>query len=189
MFFAAVNSAMPMEALIPKTGIFEMYKTFTLWETGYFFLSGLMFYILISHFLDSKGMKVGGLFSIVIYMLAYPLYSYLFGFSYFGLSIALIAYILYMASLFISRDISRVYAYIMLGMGLFGLFLCYMLFVPAIYPGILIAIAIGIVCTDKLISGKSILTMLGVFLAPSVAGMLLTFGNLIFLSSGFICPT
>ena len=184
MFFAAVNSAMPMEALIPKTGIFEMYKTFTLWETGYFFLSGLMFYILINHFLDSKGMKVGGFFSIVIYMLAYPLYSYLFGFSYFGLSIALIAYILYMASLFISRDISRVYAYIMLGMGLFGLFLCYMLFVPAIYPGILIAIAIGIICTDRLISGKSILTMLGVFLAPSVAGMLLTFGNLIFLSSG-----
>ena len=182
MFFAAINTGLPMEVFLPFIREFNLYKIFILWETGYFFLSGFMFYILIRPYMKSKGLKVVGLVGVIVYMTGYPLYSYLFGFSYFGLSISLIAYIIYMAILYISHQVSAWLNYIMLGLGLFGLFLCYMLFVPIVYPGVLVAIIIGIKCTEKLISFRTIGKLLGVFLVPSAFGLFLTFYNLFYLS-------
>ena len=182
MFFAAINSGLPMETAIPVIGVFDLYKIFILWETGYLFLSGYMFYILIRRFMLSRGTKTLAILSIAIYITGYPLYSYIFGFSYFGLSISLIAYIIYMASALIGSDIDNYLSYTLLGLGLFGLFLCYMMFVPVVYLGVFVAIVIAAICTDRLISKRTILRLLGVFLVPSILGLLLTFANLLYLS-------
>ena len=106
MFFSIVTSALPM-------------------EIGYFFMSGVFFYILISSFLKTKGLKVYGVVGAVIYMLGYPLYSLIFGFSYFGLSISLIAYIIYAAILLVEDEFDKINVYLMLNFGLAGLFLFY----------------------------------------------------------------
>ena len=179
MFFAAINTAMPMEVVRPIIGDFELFRVFVLWETGYLFLSGFMFYQLIKEYMNSKGTAVLGMISIPLYMTAYPLYSYLFGFSYFGISIPLIAYILYLAKLLIADDRNKVLLIVMLNLGLFGLFVCYMMFVPMVFVAVLAAIIFGYVKSEKLFTKKHIAEVLGVFLLPSVFGLLFTFGNLL----------
>lgn len=182
MFFSIVTSALPMEAGLPITGEFYMYRTFLLWEIGYFFMSGVFFYILISSFLKTKGLKIYGVVGAVIYMLGYPLYSLIFGFSYFGLSISLIAYIIYAAILLVEDEFDKINVYLMLNFGLAGLFLCYMLFVPAIFTGVLAGIAVKMKREKKLFSGKTVKTGLLVFLVPSIYGLLITASNLLFIS-------
>jgi hypothetical protein len=182
MFFAAVTSALPMEAALPITGVFNMYKTFTLWETGYFYMSGVFFYILVRRFLSTRGLKVVGIAASIIYFLGYPLYTLVFGFSYFGLSISVIAYILFAASLYIDGEVRKRNAVIMLNLGLLGLFLCYMMFVPAVFVGVLIALGIYLLRDGKLFSLTTIKTGFIVFLIPSVIGLLITASNLIFIS-------
>ena len=182
MFFSMVNSAYPMEAALPITGEFYIFRTFLLWETGYFFMSGIFFYILVKRLLSTKGLKLFGLAAAVIYMLGYPLYALIFGFSYFSLSISVVAYIIYSAMLYIEGEISRVNSCIMLNLGLLGLFLCYMMFVPAVFFGILIALAIYLLREHELFSLKTIKTGLAVFLAPSIVGLLITAANLSFIS-------
>ena len=184
MFLATVNSAMPMQAALPITGEFYMFKTFILWEAGYFLLSGLFFYILIRELLKNRELKIFAVVSSVIYMLGYPMYSLIFGFSYFGLSISVIAYILYAAILYIDRGVGRLNSVLMLNLGLFGLFLCYMLFVPAIFPGVLLAILIYMKMTGRLFSLRTVKAGLSIFLAPSIAGLLVTASNLVFLNAG-----
>ena len=184
MFLATVNSAMPMQAALPITGEFYMFKTFILWEAGYFLLSGLFFYILIRELLKNRELKIFAVVSSVIYMLGYPMYSLIFGFSYFGLSISVIAYILYAAILYIDRRVGRLNSVLMLNLGLFGLFLCYMLFVPAIFPGVLLAILIYMKMTGRLFSLRTVKAGLSIFLAPSIAGLLVTASNLVFLNAG-----
>ena len=186
MFFAAVNSGLPMEAARPITGDFDMYKVFLLWETGYLFLAGLCFYIIIVQIVKQSGSKPVAVLSMILYMLGYPLYSYIFGFSYFGLCMSLIVYILYAAAYFITGRINRISNYIMINLGLFGLFLCYMMFVPAVYFGVLIAIIAGLIVRHELKLGKLIKQGLGVFLIPSVMGLIFTFMNFKYVTSDVI---
>ena len=188
MFMAHLSTALPMEMGRPLIGDFNSYKVVLLWEIGYFFLSGMMFFVLIRSILEKKGMKAAGLVTTFFYMLAYPLYSMIFGFSYFGLSITLIGYLIYVTGLFISESVRRRVSYVMINFGLFGLFMCYMMFVPPIYVGILLAIFAGayFVKGRKIIALKTIKECFGVFLIPSVCGLLLTFANLIFISSDVV---
>ena len=181
-FFAAINTAMPMEVFLPQTGVFECFKTFILWETGYFFLSGYMFYAIIREFIQTKGLKLAAIFSMLVYMLGYPLYSYLFGYSYFGVSIPVIAYVFYSAMLYINSEINDLISGVMLSMGLLGVFLCYSMFVPVVFVGVFVAITIGIICIGKLFTFKSIRKLVVVFVFPSIVGMLITFGDLANLS-------
>lgn len=182
MFFSIVNSALPMEAALPITGEFYMFRAFLLWEIGYFFMSGMFFYILVRSLLNSKGLKALGIIAAVIYMLGYPLYALIFGFSYFSLSISVVAYIMYAAMLYIDGEVKKRSAVIMLNLGLLGLFLCYMMFVPAVFFGILTALGINLMREGKLFSFKTIKTGLSVFLAPSIVGLLITAANLSFIS-------
>ena len=182
MFFSLVNSALPMEAMIPITGPFYMFRVFILWETGYFYMSALFFYIMIRSLLKSKGLKVIGIVSSVIYMLGYPLNNIVFGFSYFSLSISVISYIVYSTMLYIDDDVKRSHSLIMLNLGLLGLFLCYMMFVPAIFIGVLVSIGVFLAIEKKLFSWKTIVTGLKVFLLPSIIGLIITASNLIFIT-------
>ena len=188
MFMAHLTTALPMEMMRPVWGDFNSFRIMLLWEAGYFFLSGMIFFVLIRSILKNKGMKAVGLIATFFYMLAYPLYSMIFGFTYFGLSITLIGYLIYVTGLFISSSVKRRVSYVMLNFGLFGLFMSYMMFVPPIYVGILIAILAGeyFVNGGKVISLKTIKECFGVFLIPSVCGLLLTFANLIFISSDVV---
>ena len=182
MFFSIVNSALPMEAALPITGEFYMFRIFLLWEIGYYFMSGMFFYILVRSLLNSKGLKALGIVAAVIYMLGYPLYALIFGFSYFSLGISIVAYIIYATMLYIDGEVRKRSAVIMLNLGLLGLFLCYMMFVPAVFFGILIALGINLMREGKLFSLKTIKTGLTVFLAPSIVGLLITAANLSFIS-------
>ncbi len=188
MFMAHLSTALPMETTRPVLGDFNMYKVMLLWEIGYFFLSGMIFFILIRSVLEKRGMKAAGLITTFFYMLAYPLYAMIFGFTYFGLSVTLIGYLIYVTGLFISKDVRRGVSFVMLNFGLFGLFMSYMMFVPPIYVGILLAICAGeyFVNGGKVFSLKTVKECLGVFLLPSVCGLLLTFANLIFISSDVV---
>lgn len=189
LYFTCVNTGMMMQVYQALTGAgrFDLYRVFLLCESVYAGLAALLFWGLIRQRCgEGKWQLFLPLLLTPFYWAGYPVYSTLFGFSYLGMSVCLLTAVLTLLDLY-GRDRIRTGAFIAgMNLALYGLFICYTLFVPTAFFGAFASLAwkMGRDRGKKLISGKNILMMLKVFLLPTVLGLMYSFSNVGELASG-----
>ena len=188
MYFAAFNTGLIMDAYRGLTGCssFSLYKIFVLGEVAYTAFSAFLFWALLRQFGKNKVLEQVVAFAMtVLYWIIYPAYSTMFGFSYFGMVVNILTFLVIVINEYLDAGSDRWVMIVMLNLTLFGVFVCYTLFVPTAFFGTFIALAIFMIRRDgkKFFNWKNILEMLEVFLIPTILGLLHSFGNVKELSS------
>ena len=82
MYFAPLHSALIMEVFMPFVVEANLCRVFILIDTAMFFLESVFFMVVIRDFIKTKAMKFLGLIIAVVYMLGYPMNSFLYSFFY-----------------------------------------------------------------------------------------------------------
>jgi|AGTN01.3.fsa_nt_gi hypothetical protein len=140
MYFTALNNALFFELLSPLTASFYYYKFFIVSDILMLFLSGLMFLAVIRRYLLKPFMKVVGVIVTLIYLYGYPLNNMIFGFEYLGVSVSIIAMLIFFCDCFIHKELNHWFIAALLGLGCLSLMVAYIMFVPVIYIGIFLCI-------------------------------------------------
>lgn len=182
LVLSALDEAMWMQSLSFKTGAFDIYKTYILVECGRLFLAASIFVSLIYRHIKSYFMIFSGALISLMYFLGYPFYAFLYGFSYFALSISVIGACIFLCREWMEEKISDGFFYVAEGLLLFGVFICYSLFVPIIFGGIFIAIICKEVSNGKQWSVSILKKELKLFLIPSILGLIRSGYNILYLN-------
>lgn len=188
MYFSSLNTGLIMQvyAELTGTGRFDWYRMFILCEIIYTALSALLFWALLRvRCPEGKWQKYLLIILTPIYWAGYPVYSTLFGFSYLGVSVNLITVMLLLLDFLFRETIDRRLIFIGFNLVLYGVIVCYTLFVPSVFFGCFTALAWQMVKKSglkKTWNRENILTMLSVFLLPTVLGLIYSFSNIQLLS-------
>lgn len=177
MYYAAFHNGMLIHLLSFLVTPFCYFKLFILSDIAHLLLAGLMFFALIRKYCTTRYMQMAGIVLTGLYLVGYPLNSMLFGFSYFGMGITVIGYLLCVAQMYEEKAIPRAFLIGMLSVGCLGIFVSYMMFVPVVFFGLLVFILIEQAKEKKLISFKTIMVGMGIFLIPTIIGLLKTFSG------------
>lgn len=186
LFFTSLNTGMLMQVQLELTGCkaFDLYKAFILGEMIYASLSALLFWALLRERCgEGKWQRLVPLILTPFYWAGYPVYTTLFGFSYLGAAVSLFNLELILTDQLCRKKTYRFVSVLGLNLVLFGVFVSYSMFVPTVFFGAFIAIALQMLKEAdgkirKVVSLKNIGLMLAVFLIPSVLGMLYSFADI-----------
>ena len=169
MFFAPVNNGLFISIVKPLVKPYQYYKAFFAMGIMMLALSGCAFYAIISDTMKGLLSRVFGLIVSLLYMLGYPLHNHLMGFCYLGMSITIIALLIFFVKLYLDNVMHNNWAICLMMLGCFSLVMCYMLFAPVIYIALFISLAIG--SYKKTSMRCFIKTVLEIFLIPCVLGI------------------
>lgn len=100
-----VNSGIIMKCLSNTMDEMEYYKVFIGFGTFTLFMTGVMMYCTLEKFTKCKYSKIIALIVSIIFMMAYPLNSLLFGFEYLSLGILILCAIVHMIYYFEKEDL------------------------------------------------------------------------------------
>ncbi len=175
MFFSALNNGLFIELLGPFVSRTAYFKVFTLAELCYLFLAGAMFFGVIRKYCKDTFLKIAGCFATVAYVSAYPLSSTQYGFSYLGLCITVIAFVIFVTDEYACGEINKTINIILLSLGCVGVFQAYVLFMPVVYFSVLFCVLMKQHLDKKLFSVNTIITGLGIFLLPTAIGLWYTY--------------
>ena len=135
---AYINDGIFMNVVNKLTGISHEYL-YQAFESIVLFLGGLAFYAVIMDKIKTKRGFFASMILFVLYMYGYPYNTWIFGFSYLGVAITLIALILSIVeTLYSDEKIKRWFSYTLIGIVAFGIIFSYCLFVPALFAAICI---------------------------------------------------
>lgn len=135
---AYINDGIFMNVVNKLTGISHEYL-YQAFESIVLFLGGLAFYAVIMDKIKTKRGFFASIILFVLYMYGYPYNTWIFGFSYLGVAITLIALILSIVeTLYSDEKIKRWFSYTLIGIVAFGIIFSYCLFVPALFAAICI---------------------------------------------------
>lgn len=183
MYFSALHHGIFIEILAPFVSSAVYYKLFVLSDMLHLLFAWCMFYAVIRRHAKDTYLQIAAIIATVIYGCGYPMNSTLFGFTYLGMGVIIISYLLIVTDLFIENNINKNYGIIMISLGCFAIFESYVLFMPVVYFGILFAMFIKQYKEKKLVSRDTIKTGLQIFLIPTALGFVFTYGG-IFAKSG-----
>lgn len=162
-----VNLGMIMQTFLPIIGEVQIYKLYIIFDVLIYILIGLMFYCLLSKYVNKhKGSQIASVFITIIYMLGYPLNSLITGFQYFSLGILQILGIIYVLKEY--QNNKTIPLFILNS----GIILTYNLFAPVIF----IIEFISILMRNKEKSGKvinktSIIEIIISLVIPGIIGI------------------
>ena len=123
-----------LKIALPSCGYWNLVHIYCFTEVIHLFVSGAALYSLLRYIFNGYAF-VYFIFA-VFYMLGYPLNNMLFGFSYLGISITVVACILFFCVRV--QNCGSLANLGFLSLSLYGLIISYSLFVPAIYLGVFI---------------------------------------------------
>ena len=150
---AYINDGIFMNIINSITGIEHCY-IYQAFETIVLFLSGLAFYACFIDKIKTKRGLVGSLVLFGLYIYGYPYNSWIFGFSYLSVGIAMVAMLVPVVEMLYSKEnISRKIVVPLIVLLAIGLIFSYCLFVPAIFA----AICIFCFLKDFTVEGKTYL--------------------------------
>ena len=182
MYFSALSTGLFMEAFSAITGssAFYMFNIFVICEVVYNFLSAALMWAVIRERCKSKvlpELTAAGI--MLLYWIGYPLYTTIFGFSYFTMSVILMTLLLFLTDMYLREDCNVYVTIIALNLVLYGIFVCYTLFVPVAFLGCFITVLVRMVREDgrKIFTKKNVIRMLCIFLIPTVLGLLKSIAN------------
>lgn len=126
-----LNSGILMKAF-NNTNFLEYFNTFAYFGMFTLFLTGIITYYLFKKFTKNIWEKVLSMIVSFVFILGYPLNSFLFGFEYLSMGILIICSIInYIENL---GEHNCIYIKVVLFLLNFGLFNAYFMFIPIIYP-------------------------------------------------------
>lgn len=183
LYFSALNNGIAM--MIAKSFIGEqyLYKVFIIMELWDLWIAGALFYGFINQVKQDKGIK--SIIITAIYLLGYPLYAIIFGFSYFGAAISLIVATMCWIEKKECSEIDNKLFLVFANLLLFSLFVCYTYLVPVMFGTLFLLIFIDYLKkTGKILTKEMLLEQLKVFLLPCCLGMIFSISNLKELGAG-----
>lgn len=163
-----------MQAFSSFFDMFYSYKVFLICETIFFILSGWIFLSISSLLIDLSKRVVAVLVFTIFYNFGYPLYSFIFGFSYLGFSISCISVVLFLFICPYNNKIDNKFFLVSLNIALASVGLSYTLFVPIIYISAFIFILFKHKATNKIFSFKTIFVQLKTFIFPCLVTILVS---------------
>lgn len=126
-----VNTGIVFKVLTPFVGTIQLYKIYFIVEAFIYFLTGLMFYLMVEKCLKKLNNKIIGIIFSIIYILGYPLNAFISGFHYLVIGILLVEAIIYVFMK--NKNMELKYELIIIFLLNFGLILSYALFCPFVY--------------------------------------------------------
>lgn len=175
MYYSALHNGILMELLGPLFSAGTYYKIYVLGDILHLYLAGFMFWGVIRRYSADRFMKIAGVIVTFLYLFGYPLNSTLFGFSYLGVSLTVILYVIAVADEIFHENIPKWLALSLLALGCLGVFESYVMFVPVIFFGILIWMLVRQYQNGRLFSVNTVWKGLAVFLIPTAIGLWFTY--------------
>lgn len=179
MYFAryGVTVLVDVFKMIPD---YEYFRMFLVYDIYMLFMSAALFFVLIRDSLKKKSEAVVGLIFTYIFMLGYPLYNFLEGTGYWGSSVLILLYIIYMLRQYTKGEcINRKYILIYLMLANAGLAVAYIAFVPAVYAGETVFICIHLCKQKKFLHKETFISAAVAYILPIVLFMVYgVFGQL-----------
>ena len=181
MFFAQSVNGVTMELFDPFLRYDYYYRLYVLSDILQLILSGWMFYgaaLLwtrknekLSHFTS-----IAAIVCAFFYLLGYPLNSTLYGFTYLGMSLYLVAATLVIADGYSDgRFLGRWFPVLMLMLLMHAMFQCYLLFMPVTFLSVGFLILAKHKKQGKLLSKNTLIDVAAVFLLPIILGFFFTY--------------
>ena len=181
MFFAQSVNGTTMEIFDPFLRYDYYYRLYVLSDILQLILSGWMFYgasLLwtrkngkLSHFTS-----IAAIVSVFFYLLGYPLNSTLYGFTYLGMSLYLVAATVVIADRFAEGGFSaKWFPILMLMLLMHAMFQCYLLFMPVTFLSVGFLILAKQKKAGKLLSKGTLIEVLSVFVIPIILGFYFTY--------------
>lgn len=169
-----VNSGLIMKVFSPYMEEIYFYNIFIVYGILVLFLTGTVMYnTLVKFSKNNKTRIMAGIVSI-IYVLGYPLNSFLFGFEYMNLAILVISTIIEMIFYFENKELNFTYNVIIFFLLNFGLFFSYYTFIPFVYSALWIYFCIYSYKKNNkikdIISKNNIIMLLVTLLLPFAFG-------------------
>lgn len=168
MYFGPLFNAIHIMLLKPLFDFPNHYKAFILSDMLAFALSGLVFLALIQALLKGWPMKIAGLLFSIFYMLGYPLCNHLFGFSYLGIGVMLISFLMLLMQVYLCGEHKNKLLVLLLMMSLYALSVCYVLFIPFVAVALLATVTAKYISEKRLITLEFVTTCVQMFLLPFV---------------------
>ncbi len=175
MYYSALHNGILMELLGPLFSAGTYYKIYVLSDILHLYLAGFMFWGVIRRYGADRFMKTAGIIVTFLYVFGYPLNSTLFGFSYLGMSLTVILYVIAAADEIRHENMPEWLALVLLGLGCLGVFESYVMFVPVIFFGILIWMLVRQYQKGKIFSVNTVWKGLAIFLVPTAIGLWFTY--------------
>lgn len=171
MFYADLYGALFIETLSPLVTVSEYYKLFVLSEILNLFVSGSIFYALLSGHCSTRKTHIFAVIMSVLYLCGYPLHNALFGFVYWGMGVTLITCIIFMLQYYTNEKIDSMFGCLSLLLFNFGLFESYALFVPPIYLASFLYIIYQKKKSGILFEKRTLLELVIIYLPAVVLGL------------------
>ena len=168
MYFAPFQLGMLIEIAKPVVAIYSYYKIFLLFDAFLFALEISLFVLYFNEYVSKRWMQVAGFFFALLCAAGYPMHSYLFSFYYWGLGVALMLCAAYLLQKYRRQEIRGGYALFALMLVCNGVTMCYMLFGPLTFVAVFFCLISIMRKEGTLVCGKNIVTMLQVFLLPTI---------------------
>ena len=175
MFYAQVVNGTMIELLAPFEQVDYYYRCYVLSDVVQLFVSGLMFFGAIRKYVKGKFLSIASVIVTMIFLLGYPLNSTIYGFTYLGMGITLVAMLWVLTDLFMEESINKNLNIFLLMLGCHAMFQSYALFMPITYLAVIFAIFLKQQRKKILVSKDTVLTCLAVFLFPCISGLWYTY--------------
>ena len=126
------NLGLIFKVVSPLMNDFDLYIIYILFDIWMIFLSGMLFYILISN-TKNKTTFIISLICTIMYFLGYPLNNVIFGFFYSGHAVTIINLILILSKYLYDKKFNKNILIIMFSIIMFGLFFTYYFYAPVVF--------------------------------------------------------
>lgn len=151
--------------------ILDLYKIFVIFNLFLFVLTGYSFYLISKKEKRKKNILLA-FFVTILYTLGYPLNNLLYGLFYWGIGILIINTIINFISQYKINDSNKIYSFFVFNILTFGLFCSYYIFVPIVYPSLLIYFTHIYKENNKIKSKEFLLLILISLIIPFIFGCL-----------------
>ncbi len=166
-----VNSGLIMKCLQGIIDPFYNYVVFIAFGIFILFLSGWMFYSVISRFAKNNITRFLAFAMALLYTMGYPLNSLLFGFEYLSMGILVLSAIIASIDIYQNEEIGFKQNLLVFFLLNYGLFTAYFMFVPYVYSGLWIYFCINHYRKTKKICSIKLCILLSVtLLLPFIFG-------------------
>ena len=166
-----VNTGLIMKCLERIVNPIDNYNVFIIFGITILFLNGWMFYSTISRFAKNNQTRFLAFIVSILYLMGYPLNSFLFGFEYLSMGILVLNAIIASIDIYQKEEIGYKLNLLVFFLLNYGLFTAYYMFVPFVYSGLWIYFCINNYKKEKKIfSKKLIIQLIITLILPFILG-------------------
>lgn len=178
MFYEFVWNGLFMELLAPFSRPDYYYRYFVLSDLINLGLAAVVFYGVERRHTKNVYSKIVAVVLALAYVIGYPLCSTLYGFVYLGMGITLISAIMLACDMYMEDEMPEWLGIVMLMLGCLGIFECYALFMPVVFFAVISCVFVKQKRAHMLISWKTIVVCLSIFLIPCIVGFAYTYAHI-----------